>query len=582
MTMVAQPKSSMMAKNKKTSFCAMPLVGIVAVLFVFHLAISAETGSAQKRGQTKAVETWRRLPPKSDATRPFNPPPVRKAKLENGLTVLLIEDHRSPIVSMLIGIPLALEPTEDLASLTNQIAIAEATAELITEGASSRNAEQVAREVETLGGKLSTTANDDFAEVNVSVVAENAERMLDLVGDVLLRPTFPEEEVALYKRNRIQNVVVQRQDPSFLAGEQFDRVVYGKHRYAISAPTPASIEQLDRNKLAEFHRSHFGVEKSVAVVVGDFEPGKLERKVREIFSQWKEPQKLTAPSRAPAELSRENRRQIFLIDRPGSEQADFRIGTLAVRRSDPAYFPLLVANSILGAGTSSRLFLNIRERKGYAYDVYSSVGSLRFGGSFYGGAETRTEVTSRAINEMLAEFDRLRDVKVGPQELQNAKNYLNGLFSLSLSAQGGIAERMVQEYMLDLPHGYLESYRSKIQSVTAEQVQEVARKYISTDRPVIVVVGDASKLARDLRTIGQVLVLDIEGKPVKRASSFLSPISPSRSVLFHVTWARTLWRPLYAQQSSRRMIEELLSTDWRSICHRRPQIDRNEARGKSS
>jgi zinc protease len=501
--------------NKTTSFRARSLAVIVVILFVYHLAISAGTVSAQKQRQPGGGETWRRQPPKSDAARPFNPPPVRKAKLENGLTLLLIEDHRSPIVTMLVGIPLAIEPTEDLASLTNQIAIAEATAELITEGAGSRNAEQVAREVETLGGKLSTTANDDFAEVNVSVVAENADRMIDLVGDVLLRPTFPEEEVALYKRNRIQNVVVQRQDPSFLASEQFDRVVYGKHPYAISAPTPASIEQLDRNKLAEFHRSHFGVEKSVAVVVGDFEPGKLERKLREVFSQRKEPQKLAAPSRAPAELSKESRRQVFLIDRPGSEQADFRIGTLAVRRSDPGYFPLLVANSILGAGTSSRLFLNIRERMGYAYDVYSSVGSLRFGGSFYGGAETRTEVTSRAINEMLAEFDRLRDVKVGPQELQNAKNYLNGLFSLSLSAQGGIAERMVQEYMLDLPQGYLESYRSKIQSVTAEQVQEVARKYISTDRPVIVVVGDASKLASDLRTIGKVKVLDIEGKPVK-------------------------------------------------------------------
>jgi zinc protease len=506
-----------MLLNKITTFGARSLVRIALILFCCHLAISPGTGSPQKQRQSRAVETWRRQPPRSDAARPFNLPSVRKTRLENGLTLLLIEDHRSPIVTMLIGIPLIIEPTEDIASLTNQIAIAEATAELITEGAGSRNAEQVAREVETLGGKLSTTANDDYAEVSVSVVAENAARMLDLVGDVLLRPTFPEEEVALYKRNRIQNVVVQRQDPSFLAGEQFDRIIYGKHPYAISSPTPASIEQLDRNKLAEFHRSHFGVEKSVAVVVGDFEPGKFERRFRNVFSEWKEPQKLSIGSIMPVERSKESRRQIFLIDRPGSEQADFRIGTLAVRRSDPAYFPLLVANSILGAGTGSRLFLNIRERKGYAYDVYSSVGSLRFGGSFYGGAETRTEVTTRAINEMLAEFDRLRNVKVGQQELQNAKNYLNGLFSLSLSAQGGIAERMVQEYILDLPQDYLLSYRSKIESVTAEQVQEVARKYLLTDRPVIVVVGDASKLANDLKTIGQVHVLDIEGKPVKRS-----------------------------------------------------------------
>jgi len=500
-----------------TSFRSRSFVNIALILFCSHLAIPAGTGAPQKRRQSSVVETWRRQPPKAEAERPFKLPPVRKARLDNGLTLVLVEDHRSPIVTMMIGIPLFIEPSEDIASLTNQIAIAEATAELISEGAGSRSSEQVAREVETLGGKLTTTANDDYAEVSVSVIAENAERMLGLVGDVLLRPTFPEEEVALYKRNRIQNVVVQRQDPSFLAGEQFDRAVYGKHPYAISAPTPSSIEQLDRNKLAGFHRSHFGVEKSVAVVVGDFEPDKFERKLRDVFSQWKEPPKVSIGSRAPAELSKESRRQIFLIDRPGSEQADFRIGTLAVRRSDPAYFPLLVANSILGAGTGSRLFLNIRERKGYAYDVYSSVGGLRFGGSFYGGAETRTEVTSRAINEMLAEFDRLRNVKVGQQELQNAKNYLNGLFSLSLSAQGGIAERMVQEYMLDLPQGYLEAYRSKVESVSAEQVQEVARKYLLTDRPVIVVVGDASKLANDLKTIGQVHVLDLEGRPVKRS-----------------------------------------------------------------
>jgi predicted Zn-dependent peptidase len=175
----------------------------------------------------------------------------------------------------------------------------------------------------------------------------------------------------------------------------------------------------------------------------------------------------------------------------------------------------LVANSILGAGTGSRLFLNIRERKGYAYDVYSSVGALRLAGTFYGGAETRTEVTARAIQEMLAEFARLREVKVGPRELQGAKNYLNGLFSLSLSTQGGVAERLMQTRMLDLSSDYLEAYRTRIEAVTAEQVQEAARKYILSDRPSIVVVGDASKLAKDLRTIGPVQVLDIEGKPVR-------------------------------------------------------------------
>jgi predicted Zn-dependent peptidase len=334
---------------------------------------------------------------------------------------------------------------------------------------------------------------------------------------VLLHPTFPESEVALYKRNRIQNLAVQRQDPAFLAGEQFDRIVFGSHPYGISAPTPASIDALDREKIAQFYTSNFGPGGSVAIIVGDFDAPRMEAKAREVLGRW-ETQKKVSTFIGPNRFPQATERRVYLVNRPGSEQADFRIGTLAIKRSSASYFPLLVANSILGAGTGSRLFLNIRERKGYAYDVYSSVGALREAGSFFGGAETRTEVTARAIREMLAEFDRLGAVKVGPRELQGAKNYLNGLFSLSLSTQGGVAERIMQTHMLDLGRDYLESYRSRIEAVTAEQVQEAARKYILRDHTAIVVVGDASKLEKELKTIGPVELLDIEGKPLKQSA----------------------------------------------------------------
>ena len=478
---------------------------------------SAVTGGQQGRGSRQA-ELWRGKPPKPDAPRPFKLPGVREAKFENGLTVLFIEDHRSPIVNILVGIPMAIAPSSNITELTNEIAIAEATAELITEGAGSRTSEQVAQEVETLGGRLSSSANNDYGEVAISVVAENAERMMDLLGDVLLRPAFPQHEINLYKSNRTQALVVQRQDPAFLAGEQFDRVVFGSHPYAISVPTPASIEELDREKLVQYYRSRFGPDGSVAIIVGDFDATRMEIKTREILAGWKKLQKQPTTA-GSVNFPQPANRRVYLVDRPGSEQADFRIGGIAVKRSHPDYFPLVVANAVLGAGTGSRLFLNIRERKGYAYDVYSSVGALREAGTFYGGAETRTEVATRAIKELLAEFDRLGAIRVGPQELQSAKNYLNGLFSLSLSTQGGVAERIMQTYMLDLGRDYLERYRSRIEAVTAEQVQEVVRKYIRSDRPAVVVVGDAAKLAKDLRTIGPVEVFDIEGKPANQSRS---------------------------------------------------------------
>ena len=487
----------------KTSHLAIPV--FVALVWLCAMTVF---GLTLRTTQTKSAEPWRKRPPKSDPPRPFKLPATREIKLDNGLTLVLIEDHTSPVVTMMVGIPLdggsSSEMSRDISELTNQMALTEATAELITEGAGSRSSEEVAREVETLGGRLSSSANDDYAWVNVSVVAANTERMMELLGDVLLRPAYPESEVALYKRNRIQKLVVQRQDPSFLAGEHFDRIVYGSHPYAISAPTPAAVDALDREKIGRFHDSQFVPGGSVAVVAGDFDAKKIETKAREVLGKWKSVPKKRVDVSLAIELPGSTTVRVFLIDRPGSTQADFRIGGPAVKRSDLDYFPLLVANAVLGAGTNSRLFLNIREKKGYAYDVFSSIDALRQAGTFFGGAETRTEVTIASIKEMLAEFDRLGAVKVDLAELQSAKNYLNGLFSLSLSTQGGVAERTLQTYVLELGRDYLESYRSRIEAVTAEQVQQVARKYMLSDRATIVVVGDAAKLRRGMASLGPV------------------------------------------------------------------------------
>jgi zinc protease len=310
--------------------------------------------------------------------------------------------------------------------------------------------------------------------------------------------------------------VVQRQDPAYLASEQFDRVVFGSHPYAIVSPSPASIEALNREKIEQFYHSHFEPRGSVVVIAGDFNLERITDTARALFGQWKETGARESTSgQASHQFPNPEVRRVYLIDRPGSEQADIRIGGLGITRSHPDYFPLLVANAILGAGTNSRLFMNIRERKGFAYDVYSSVDAMRYGGTVVGGAQTRSEVVGAAIKEVLSEFDRLGRLRVTPSELQGAKNYLNGLFSLALSTQGGVDERIAQRYLLDLGSDYLELYRTRIESVTPEQVQQAARKYLGIERPAIVVVGDASKLKNQLESIGRVEMLNIEGKPAK-------------------------------------------------------------------
>ncbi len=483
---------------------------LALTLMAVIVALAADPALAQKRRSRAPARTanqseaWRRRPPLPDPLKPFELPATREVQLKNGLRLVMAEDRRMPLVTARLSLPVGSADDPQGAA-----GLAEAIAHLITEGAGKRDGEQLAREVERLGARLSATATDDYSTIGFAAIAESAERMVELLADVVLRPTFPGEEVALFKENRIQELKVQRQEPAFVVSEQFNRLVYGSHPYAVSAPAPESVAAMTKLQIESYYRSRYSPDGSVLVMVGDFDSAKVEDRVRSAFSEWS---KASAAQTESVSMAEPGGRRIYLVDRPGSEQADFRIGGLAISRSHPDYFALLVANAILGDGASSRLFLNIRERKGYAYEVNSQVNAPRQRGTFFGESQTRTEVTSAAIREMLAEFQRMRRERVTARDLEHAKSYLTGLFSLILSTQGGLASQMAEARLLGLGPDYLAGYRVKISAVTAEQVQRVAQKYIQPDRAVIVVVGDAAKLKKGLQLLGPVEVIDTQGK----------------------------------------------------------------------
>ncbi|HSF25069.1 MAG TPA: pitrilysin family protein, partial [Blastocatellia bacterium] len=456
------------------------------LLFLSAMAVApvARIRLAQARpAQPQATESWRKQSPPASPARPFKLPAIKEVRLDNGLVILLCEDRRAPLVTIQAGIPLAPPLVVGPAALANYVALAESTAELMTEGAGARTSSEMAREIESLGGRISSSANEDYAEVSAVVVSANADRMIDLFAEVMLRPAFPQREVALYKSNRVERLTLQRQEPAFLAEEMFDKVVYGSHPYSLSVPTPRAVQSVTRSRIERFYKSSFAPRGSFMVVAGDFDSSKLETRLRDLFGGWRNPAARRAPR--PVQSKKPVARKIYLIDRPGSEQADFLMGWLAVNRTDSDFVALSVANAILGAGTASRLFLNLREQKGYTYDVYSSISALKQAGTFFGASQTRTEVTVEAVKEMLAEFDRMANQRVGEQELQNARNFLAGQFALSLSTQGGVAGRLLHGRVLGLGPDYLENYRSRVDEVTADRVREVARKYLSTNTAAI-------------------------------------------------------------------------------------------------
>jgi len=412
--------------------------------------------------------------------------------------------------------------------LNSQMTLVEATADLLTEGAG----EEFARAVESLGAQVDSSAGADYAILNGVVIAENAPALLTLFADALTRPKFIAREVTLYKNSRIDRLNVERQEASFLAREHFNQLVYGAHPYAFSAPTPRAVRALSRARVEQFYKATYSPADTVVVIVGDFDAVAIEARARATLGRWQaskptrrrlsRPQSsrvrtITRPYRAnlssaPAATSAEAvkptngaARRIYLINRPGSDQANFRIGNLALARTDKDYYALLVANAILGDGTGSRLFQDIRERQGFAYDVASAVSALKTGGAFFGFAQSRNEVAAAAIKAMLAEFERLRDSEVSAEDLQNAKHYLTGLFSLTLATQNGIADELLTMKLLGLGADYLTDYRARIEAVTAADVQRVARRYVHTDDATVVVVGDAAQLRKGLAALGTVV-----------------------------------------------------------------------------
>jgi zinc protease len=453
---------------------------------------------AQAQGQTMD----RTKPPQTPDLPVYKLPPVFETRLPNGLAVLLVEDGRFPMVTARLGFQAGSK--YDPAALRG---LSETAGALLTEGTAHRAARQIAEEAASIGGTLHADSTPDSLVISGSALSENLPRLLDLVADVARNASFPEEEVALRKQNRKQELMAQRADAGFLADEKFSEVIFSPHPYSRQDPTLESIDGLDRAALIAFRDRHLVPANAALVLLGAL-PDRKEALglIQARFGDWTRKEAPAPPAAefpAPAKT-------ITLVDRAGSVQADLRIGRIAVTRGDPDYFPLLVANTILGGGASSRIFANVREKMGYAYDAHSAAMPLKDSGSFAVVTQVRNEVIVPAIQALLAEMKEIAAKDVSADELTTAKNYLCGVFVIRLETQDGLASQLAGVKLLGLPLDYLEKYTARVRAVGPAQIRAAAAKYIAPEAASLVVVGDASKLAKQLETFGKVSIVEAE------------------------------------------------------------------------
>lgn len=425
-------------------------------------------------------------PPEVAAMRAVKLPPSSEWKLKNGLTVVLVEDKRAPLVTArleIAGGEAAIAPAD--------AGLADALAELLTDGTAQKTSKEIAEAAELFGGSLSAGAEPDSIVLHASALADKAEAMASLLAEVARSPSFPEAEVALRKANMKEELAASRAESDFLAGVAFYKKIFTGHPYAVTAPTDASIERINRASVVSAYKRQFTPSGALLILVGDITRPAAEALVLRNFGAWQ-----GGPSvmDAPPVTAAKGERTVYLLDRPNSSQVSFIMGNPAIREDNPAYFELLIANQVLGGSFSSRLVRDIRETKGYTYSIGSRLEHRLTGSLFKIRTPVRTEVAEPALSAILEHLERLRKDEPSADELKQAKAYLAGSFARKLETQDGVADAVLKIRARRLPADWYDTYVDRVQAVTGAGARRAAQIFIRPGELTIVAVGDAAKV----------------------------------------------------------------------------------------
>lgn len=455
--------------------------------------------------QGSAAQGYPTTPPPAGPVRPMPFPPFREFSLPNGLQVVLVQSDKQPVVSLSLSLPAGgVHDPEDREGL------AELVAALLVKGAGSRTAEEIAAAIEGVGGTLSATADNDFLTVSAFVLSPRVGLAFELMADALMRPTFPESEIELLRTQTLSGLQLEQTQPAAIAARQMARELYGTHPYA-RRPSPTSVQAVTRDDITRFAAERLRPQGGLLVIAGDLSEAEARRLATEAFGAWRGAPPAARPMPAPPARTATD---ILLVHRPGSVQADIRMGNVTYPPTNPQQYAARVANQVLGGAADSRLFMILREEKSWTYGAYSSLSRPRGIGSFTANTEVRTEVADSALRELLHQVRRITTEPIPAPEFEAAKGALVGRFPLQVETVQQVASQVSSAKRLGLPDDYLATFRTRLAAVTPQQAQEAARLTMRPDAAAIVVVGDASQLHDRLAAIAPVRIVGVDGAPL--------------------------------------------------------------------
>jgi len=449
----------------------------ISIYFLATVVVGLSVTSTLAQKQT---------PPPGGQPKDFVLPPKKNGQLPNGLHSTLVQYGDIPKVTINI-----IVKTGNVHEGANEVWLADLTGNLMREGTQSMDFKAISRKVAAMGGNINIGVGPDQTFVSGSVLSEFAPDLVKILSDLLINPAFPEKEIERLKGDLKRQLSVQRSQPSSLALEKFNSVMYKEHPYGTVFPSQEMIAAYNVDMVKTFYEKNFGARRTVVYVAGKFDEAAVEKSIAESFTTWKEGPAVSYP---PVKVSKSG--ELATIDRPGAPQTTIMLGLPTLMPKDPDYVALQVTNTMLGGSFASRITSNIREDKGYTYSPHSAIQNKQGVSVWVEDADVTTEHTGASLQEIAKEIRRLQDEAPSKQEVEGFQNYMAGIFVLQNSSQGGIIGQLnfIDSHGLD--ETYLTNRVKNIYAVTPEQISKMTRDNFKYEDMTLVMVGDKKALEK--------------------------------------------------------------------------------------
>lgn len=424
----------------------------------------------------------------------FQPPPVSRVVLANGLSVMAVARRGLPVVDVrLIALGGAAHDPVAKAGRTSL------TAELLDEGTRRHTALEISAQVELLGAVLDLRAGWDGSVFALHGLTSKFDQILDLLAEISLEASFPAAEFERKQEERVHTLLQERDEPRTVALKKLNQAVFGA-AHPCGWPIGGTIETVQSlavDDLLASYRASFAPASCHVLLVGELDEDRAIEAVRQRFGSWQS----TAPSVPALPEPGRSARVIHLVDRPGAAQSEVRVGHVGVPRRTPDYFPLSVMNTILGGSFKSRLNMILREEKGFTYGASTAYSFRRATGLFSGGSAVVTDATAETVVTFVREIERIRKEPITPDELVRSRNYLSLGFMRGFETSGDISSHLAELAIHDLGTDYLTSYAERVAAVSSKDVQQAAQQHLDPDNLAIIVVGDRARVFDSLQQL---------------------------------------------------------------------------------